>query len=141
MNDRKQAVLTGLVCIVLGLSVCLIGIGVIPYDPDKIHAPVWVIVTGGGVFVLGGLAVVFQRKTLLVSVLGNLLVIAFAAVAAWVAVSGPAAQFSGGIPFLSHEWNVTIARYVFGIGSLLCLLMLIPGISHLRKLLSARRDR
>jgi len=118
--------------------VMAIALEILPVDPEKIHAPHWVIGLAGAVFIFGGLAIGFRSNELLVSLLGNLIVASFAAVAAWVALDGSSDQFSGGIPFLPHEVNVKIARVMFGGGSILCALMLIPGVRHLLKLLSAQ---
>ena len=56
---------------------------------------------------------IFQAKELIVSVLGNLMVLSFASIAAWIAFLGPSEQFSGGIPFLSYELNVKVARIMY----------------------------
>jgi hypothetical protein len=112
----------------------MIALNILPYDESKIHAPDWVILVSGAIFVFGGVAMVFQGNQLLVAMLGNLLVLAFAAVAAWIAFQGPSEQFSGGVPFLSHQLNVKIARILFGFCSVMCVLILIPGLKHLVKL-------
>jgi len=130
--------LLGAIAIALGAMIVMIALDVIPTDPEKIHAPDWILILAGAVFIFGGLAVGLRAHELLVSVLGNLIVVAFAVVAAWVALAGSSDQFSGGIPFLPHATNVKIARVMFGSGALLCALMLIPGIRHVLKLLSAR---
>ncbi len=81
---------------------------------------------------------IFQAKELIVSVLGNLIVLSFACITAWIALRGPAEQFSGGIPFLPDELDVKIARVMFGSCSVMCALVLIPGVKYLLKL-SRRR--
>ena len=136
-RDRK---LLSLICIVLGASVCAIAFDWLPYDPEKIHAPDWVIAMAGGVFVAGGLAIAFRQSELLVCALGNLIVIAFAAIALWVALYGPSAQFSGGIPFLPHETNLTLARIVFAASAVMCALILLPGLKQLYALLQRPTD-
>ena len=136
VNERKQIVLTGVACIFAGTPICMIALDFLAYDEDKIHAPDWVLLLAGGVFILGGLALLLQNRPLIVSLLGNLIVVSFAAIAAWVAMSGPSEQFSGGVPFLPHEFNVKIARIVFACVALLCALMLIPGLKHLLKHIS-----
>ncbi|NNC63152.1 MAG: hypothetical protein HKN84_00070 [Gammaproteobacteria bacterium] len=134
MKEQNHPLLSA-ITIGLGLMVVMIALDVIPYDPEKIHAPDWILILAGGVFIFGGLAVGFRTNELLVSVLGNLIVASFAAVAAWVALDGSSDQFSGGIPFVPHATNVKIARVMFGGGAVLCTLMLIPGIRHVLKLL------
>jgi len=134
VNERQQTVLGGVLCIALGASVCMIALNILPYDDSKIHAPDWVISASGAVFMFGGLAMIFQANQLIVSVLGNLIVLSFACVTAWVAWLGPSEHFSGGIPLLPHEFDVNVARVMFGAISVMCALMLIPGVKYLLKL-------
>ncbi len=138
VNERRQIVLGGVVCIALGASVCMIALNILPYEESKIHAPDWVILVSGAVFIFGGLAMLFRANQLVVSVLGNLIVLSFACVAAWVAFLGPSEHFSGGIPLLSYELNVKVARIMFGSGSVMCALILIPGVKQLLKLLRSQ---
>lgn len=135
-SARKQVVFAGAFSMLMGALICLVGLDVIPAQDGSIHAPRWVLVLCGGVFVAAGLAIFFKDRPLLVSLLGNLIVASFAVIAAWIAFAGPSGQFSGGIPLLPHELNVKIARSFFGMGALLCALILIPGIKQLRKLLT-----
>lgn len=137
MKEQNHPLLSA-VSVGLGAMIVMIALDVIPTDPDKVHAPHWVIALAGAVFIFGGLAIGFRTNELLVSLLGNLIVASFAAVAAWVALDGSSDQFSGGIPFLPHEANVKIARVVFGGGAILCALMLIPGVRHLLRLVRGR---
>jgi len=141
MTERNQIRLTGIVCLVLGTSVWLIALRIIPYDESKFHAPDWVIMLAGGVFVLGGLAILFQSRQLVVTLLGNLIVISFAVVTAWIALHGESEQFSSNLVLLSHDTNVKIARVVFGACSVMCALILIPGVRHLVALIRQRMQR
>ncbi len=137
MKEQNHRLLSA-IAIALGLMTIMIALDIIPVEPEKVHAPAWLIGLAGAVFIFGGLAIGFRTNELLVSLFGNLIVASFAAVAAWVALDGSSDQFSGGIPFLPNEVNVKIARVVFGSGSILCALMLIPGVRHLLKLLRGR---
>lgn len=122
--------------LVIGLTICLVGLDILPAEEGSIHAPRWVLVLCGAVFALAGIAILVQGRPLLTSLIGNLIIAAFAAIAAWVAWGGTSEGFSGGVPFVSHGLNVKIARGMFGAGALLCALILIPGIRHTLKLLT-----
>lgn len=135
-RERKQVLFVGGFSLLMGGLICLVGLDVLPVDEGSIHAPRWVLVLCGGVFAAAGLAIFFQGRPLLVCLLGNIIVVSFAVIAAWIATAGPSSQFSGGIPLLPHELNVKIARGFFGVGALLCALILIPGIKQLLKLLT-----
>ncbi len=139
MKEQNHALLSAIV-VALGAMIVMIALDVIPYDPEKIHAPDWVLILAGGVFVFGGLALHFRTNELLVSVLGNLIVVSFAAVAAWVALDGSSDQFSGGIPFLPHAANVKIARIVFAGSAVMCALILLPGLNQLYEMLKRRKN-
>lgn len=140
MGETKQIGLAGFICIVLGASVCLIAFRVLPYDESKIHAPGWIIALCGGVFVLGGLALLLRSHKILVSVLGNCMVLIFGIVAGWIALFGQAEQFSGGIPLLSNESNVSVARALFFCVAIMCALILTAGLRYLvRQLANAEK--
>ena len=123
-----------------GIAICLIGLHVIPVDPASVHAPDWVLLVAGSVFAMGGLAIVCRDDPLVVAALGNLIVLSFAAIAAWVSLRGPAEQFSSNVPFLSREATVGVARTVFGASAVICGLILIPGIRQLIRLIRARHS-
>ena len=136
MKHDKGTVFAGGFSLLMGLMICLVGFGVLPTEEGSVHAPPWVVTACGALFVLAGCAVFLQGRPLALSVIGNLIIASFAAVGAWVALAGSSDGFSGGIPLVSHDLNVRIARGMFGTGAFLCALILIPGIKHTLKLLS-----
>jgi len=138
MRQSTQIRLAGSVSLVMGALIWGMAFGVVPTEPGSVHAPVWILCLAGAVFALAGLALVFRTHDIFVCVLGNLIILCFAGIGAWVSLFGPSAQFSGGIPLLSPESNVTIARVAFGCGALLCALILIPGLHQLHRLIRAR---
>jgi hypothetical protein len=138
MQESTQIRVAGSLCLLAGALIWGIAFGVVPAEPGSVHAPVWILSLAGGVFALAGLALVFRSHEIFVCVLGNLIILCFAGIGAWVSLFGPAAHFSGGVPFVSPEANVTIARVAFGCGALLCALILIPGLHQLQRLIRAR---
>ncbi len=110
-------------CIALGAYPLLIAFGVVSVQDSLVHAPMWVIGLCGVVFVCAGCAMLFATQARLHNLFGGLICLAFAAVGFWVAVFSPHEGFSGGIPFLSYDNNVTLARWLFGFGSVLTLAM------------------
>lgn len=107
------------------------GVGVVPVEPGSVHAPPWVLVACGAVFVLGGVAMLTYDRPRIQSAAGGTIVLAFGLVAGWVALFGEAAQFSGGLPFVSRGLNVAIARGMFGLGSVLCFVLFVWGTSKM----------
>ncbi len=112
-------VLPGILLIVAGIVVALLAIDVIQVDPKTVHVPNWVLGLLGLLFVGGGLATIANPQSSLASWSAGTVVISITVVFAWVSLYGPAEQFSGDLPFLSRETNVTIARIVFGCVALL----------------------
>lgn len=117
----------GLITLAMGLFVTGIGLEVVPVDPASVHAPMWVLVLCGAVFVLGGVGMLAHGAPEVQSAAGATIVLLFGVVGGWVALFGDAAQFSGGFAFLSAEANVAMARGVFGLGALVCLAMFVWG--------------
>ena len=140
MTERRQLILAGLLCLGCGLGIGLVALDIVPVDDASVHAPDWIILLAGGVFLSAGLAILLRDHPLIVAVLGNGIVLSFAVIAAWVAVAGSAEHFSSNIPFLPRDLDVKIARGVFGFSAVVCALFLIPGLKQLAKLAAARLE-
>lgn len=110
-------------CLALGVLPMLIAFGVVSVQESQVHTPMWVLGLCGVVFVCAGCAMLLSERSRFNALLGGLICLCFAAVGVWVAVFSPADGFSGGIPLLSDEANVTLARWVFGCGAVLCLVL------------------
>ncbi len=124
MNPSKptprQKVIFGWIFFLVGLPFIGISFGIVPIDESTVHAPMWVIGLCGLVFSLAGIMILLGEKSPINNFLGGLLVLSFALIGGWIALFGDSAQFSGGTPLLSDSINVTIARILFGSGSLMC---------------------
>lgn len=106
-----------------GISIILISLEVILVDDAAINAPLWVIGICGLVFFLAGLLIFLGEKSKYNNLLAGLLIAGMGAVGSWVALFGTDSGFAGGIPFLSPEFNVSLARLLFGFGGLICFLI------------------
>jgi hypothetical protein len=109
-----------LFCLVSGGLLMLVSFGVIATSPGQRHAPDFVIALCGFAFVIAGCMVLVGRQSRLNDLLAAILCLLFGATGAWVGIYGPSEGFSGGIPLISNEANVRLARWVFGVGSLVC---------------------
>lgn len=135
MKRDAGTVLAGGFAVAMGVMIYLVGFGILPTEEGSVHAPPWVVVVCGGIFVLAGLGVFVQGRPLLLSLIGNSIIAALAAIGAWVALAGSDGGFSGGLPLVPDELNVKVARGMFALGACVCALMLIPGIRQTLKLL------
>jgi hypothetical protein len=59
-------------------------------------------------------------RTSLLDLFAALILASFTLVTGWITFYGSAEGFSGGIPFLPHNMNVSFARILFGLGAILC---------------------
>ena len=109
-----------LFCVVSGGLLILVALGVISTSPGQRHAPDFVIAIAGAAFVIAGCMVLVGRQSRFNDLLAAILCLLFGATGAWVAIYSPSEGFSGGIPLISNEANVRLARWVFGVGSLVC---------------------
>jgi len=119
--------------IVAGIVISLVAVGVIPVDPESIHAPNWIIALLGLLFLGGGLATIVNPRSGLASWAAGTVVISITIVSAWVALYGPSEQFSGNFPFFSRETNVTIARIMFGCVAVLGLGITVAAARYIRR--------
>ncbi|MGN8225209.1 hypothetical protein [Gracilimonas sp. BCB1] len=106
-----------------GISIILISMEVIVVDDAAVNAPLWVIGICGAIFFLAGLLIFLGEKSKYNNLLAVFLVAGMGAVGSWVALFGTDSSFSGGIPFLSPEFNISLARLLFGFGGLICFLI------------------
>ncbi|MCF7821467.1 MAG: hypothetical protein K9M17_03375 [Mariprofundaceae bacterium] len=104
--------------IVMGMSVVLAALDVIPADPDSFHAPRWVVATFGMMFVLAGVMLLFSDYPRIRHSLATLMVLCFAVGTAWVSLYSIPEEWSGGIGFLSPHTNGMIAKTFAGLGAL-----------------------
>jgi hypothetical protein len=106
-------------CVLIGAAVVLLGCGVIAADERTLHAPRFVIVLAGVIFVAGGGMMLVPER----SAWGHPFALAFFLALAiafwWIALAAPGDGFSGGSFFLSKAANVRVARVMFGSGALL----------------------
>jgi arginine exporter protein ArgO len=119
-TSRRSHLAVALVCLVSGGLLILVAAGVISTSPSQRHAPDFIITLSGLAFIIAGCMVFVGRQSRSNDLLAAILCLLFGATGAWVAIYGPSEGFSGGIPLISNEANVWLARWVFGLGSLVC---------------------
>ena len=151
----RQMYFYGALAAAAGLYCMLVGLGTLPPPggPRNLHAPLWVVLLAGLVFFLAGVAIVIQAMghanasgelpadaphwmRAAQHLIGVAVFACFALIGSWIALGGESRQFSGGIPFVSHLTNVSLARVMFGFGAAICWLGTIAfAVSGARKLL------
>lgn len=109
----------GLLCIALGFYPLSIALGLLPVDEVKVMAPMWVIALSGIVFVIAGGMILLGNHSWANDLLAGILCLLFGIMGTWVSLFSSSEGFSGGVPLLSPESNVTLGRWMFGIGALL----------------------
>jgi hypothetical protein len=107
----------------------IVGIGCnwIPYDPASIHAPQWVLVTCGVIFICAGLAVLsstWSRHARPQPVFGIAILLGLTAVANWVAFGPGERRFTsttsiGSSTSAPRPVDDLTGRIVFGTGAIL----------------------
>ena len=118
MTSNKGHWLLAGVMLCFGLLITGVGARLIPVDPESVHAPYWVIVLCGVVFLAGGIGALVGERSPLSRFLAATIAVSLGVAFAWVAFYGDGQHMSGGFWFLPHSANVTIGRVVFGLGSL-----------------------
>lgn len=111
----------GWLCIALGLYPIAIAFDWLPVDPDNVHAPPWVLALCGLVFISGGCLILLRDRGHFQHLFAAIIAGAFALVGMWAALLSSDDGFSGGLLFLSHDANVTLGRWIFGLGALISL--------------------
>jgi len=123
-----------------GVFPVLIGLGLVVPRPGSVHAPLWVVLLAGCLFLLAGVLILLpERLTLARGFFGGLLVTAMAVVFDWVAFGPGERRFGGGISvggfFAASQSGELGGRVAFGIaGALITLLAIWGWVKWLRAL-------
>ena len=118
--SRRSRLTWGLICIVLGCYPIAIALGMLPVDPAKVMAPAWVVAGAGVAFVIAGVMILLAHHSQANDFLAGILCLVFGAMGTWVSLFSGSDGFTGGLFFLSTDQNVTLGRWMFGLGALIC---------------------
>ncbi|NGP75713.1 hypothetical protein G3570_03660 [Balneolaceae bacterium YR4-1] len=122
-KKRKLRVRLGWPVTGLGLAVIALALGLLPLDGSNLNAPKWIIGMSGAVFVIGGLMMLSGEDTRFNNMMAALLLTGLGLIGGWIGIFGADEDFSGGLSFLPEAVNISLARGLFGIGALICLLL------------------
>ncbi|MFK7795348.1 MAG: hypothetical protein AB8B89_08370 [Gammaproteobacteria bacterium] len=125
---NKSHPFLGWICVLLGLYLLAIAFDFLSVDSESIFAPMWIIGLCGLVFIISGCMILFRQHDRLIDILAAIICFSFAAIGIWVSLFSPSDGFSGGIPFLSKELNIFLARGVFGLGAIITSLLCVYAI-------------
>ena len=110
-------------CIFIGLYISATSTGLLPLNKADLHVPTWVFFIVGAVVFIAGVMILVRHHSKVNSILAAILLVMMGSIGVWVAFYGPAENISGGLPFIPHEYNIMLARAVFGGGALITFLM------------------
>lgn len=82
-------------------------------------APMWVVASSGIVFLIAGCMIFLADHSWANDLLAGFLCLLFGAIGAWVSLFSSSEGFSGGLWILSNDANVSLGRWVFGLGALI----------------------
>ena len=116
--DRSDIAL-GSIAIACGGFALLVASGVLPIQ-TAYDTPMWVIGLVGVMFVTAGVMIFLRNYSRALDFFAAIILASFALIAGWVTFFASAEGFSGGIPFLPRDVNVSLARIMFGLGAVLC---------------------
>ena len=116
--DNKDIALA-LVAIACGGYALLAATGVVPGQTSN-DTPLWIIGLVGVMFVIAGVMIFLRNHSRALDLFAAVILASFTLVGAWITFYANSEGFSGGIPFLPNDMNVSLARVMFGLGALLC---------------------
>ena len=138
---KTQRLAIAALSIALGAFLLLVASALVPGIERQAHdAPNTIIALAGLVFVIAGCMARLGQQSRVNDLLAAILLPVFGVIAAWVAWFSPSEGFSGGVPLVSDETNVSIARAFFGMGALLCFAMTIWALRRFIRSLSRTDD-
>ncbi|MCE9603514.1 MAG: hypothetical protein K8U03_01275 [Planctomycetia bacterium] len=124
----------GWLCACVGLAICAMSVGLIPIDENALHAPRAILFLCGFMFVAAGFRPLAHGKPRLSRWAPVAIVGCFGTIGLWIGLKGEAAAFSGGLPFVSPETNVLVARSIFASMGAGCFVLLAAMLYRWRSL-------
>lgn len=119
-TEMRTRRIVGAIVFGVGLLILAIAGGVIGERSPQ-DAPPLVIALAGIVFLSGGVMLALGQQSRITAYLAVVILLAFAGVAAWAAFFAAPEGFSGGLPFVPRELNVSLGRVVFAIAAVFLL--------------------
>jgi hypothetical protein len=125
--SRSAAIWLSAFPMVMGGLIAGIGLQWIPYDPAKIHAPNWVLVVAGLMFISAGfvmLCTTWNRYARLQTLFGLVIRVGLTLICHWVAFGAGERHFTSnttfnGVKVDSRAVDEGNGRLVFGIGAII----------------------
>lgn len=114
-----------LVSVLIGGFIMAIAAGVIPIEQDPADAPPFIIGLAGFVFVAAGGAFMVEGRSAARAFWSMLILASMAGIGLWVAFWGNAENISGGLPFLPQHINAMLGKFMFGLGAVITIFMVI----------------
>ncbi len=108
-----------LVVIACGGYALLAASSVIPVQLEN-DTPIWVLGLVGVIFVIAGIMILLRNYSRALDLFAAIMLASFTLISGWITFHASSEGFSGGVPFLPNDMNVSLARVMFGIGTLLC---------------------
>ncbi len=112
----------GIGCIAIGCYPIALALGYVQADGEPLSPP-WVIAGAGIAFVIAGFMILLAHHSTANDLLAGILLLIFGIMGVWVSLFSSDEGFSGGPPLLSDETNILLARWFFGLGSLVSFAM------------------
>jgi len=116
--DRSDIALA-LVAIACGAYALLAAAGVLQMQAAN-DTPNWVVGLAGAVFVIAGIMIFLRNHSRALDFFAATILASFTIIGGWISLFASSKGFSGGIPFLPYDTNVSFARVMFGLGALMC---------------------
>jgi hypothetical protein len=116
--DRKDIALA-FVAIAFGVLALLAASGVLPMQTAN-DTPMWVVGLIGVMFVIAGVMIFLRNHSRALDFFAAIVLASFTLIFGWITFFASPEGFSGGIPFLPNDINVSFARIMFGLGALMC---------------------
>ena len=127
MNSDRVGWYWSLTFLIPGIVIALMGVGLIPVDPDSLNIPRWMLVLIGAPFAWVGLYVLSLSVSALAWVQDYVALVvftSFALIADFVAFGPGQREFESNVPLLASELP---GRIVFGIGGILLTAISVVG--------------
>lgn len=119
-KDTKTKYTLSLTFSLIGIFICLEGLGITHLGENKNNTPGEILVLTGIIFIIASIMIHMDKRKKINNFLASLLTLIMGILMGWVSLFGKASGFSGNNTVLALITDLPIDKLMFGLGSLLC---------------------
>lgn len=118
----------GVFLLAIAIFIAAIAVGIVPVEASAIYAPRWVLYLISVAFAFAAVLMLVGQNSRASDLLAAIVLLSMALVGGWISILGSSDNLTGGLIFLPNEANIILARFLFGFGAILTLVIFVYAV-------------